>query len=299
MDLIKIGKYIADKRKSLGMTQRQLAEKLGMSDKSVSKWERGVCLPDVSVYSDLCRFLGISIHEFLAGEDIPQENVVQKSEENILGVATDSQQKQNRLKTIICVLLGITILVTSVIGIAVYRAIRPQNLIFPVDRDSTEMQTAELFSGPDGAHIYKFTTTDDYKSIRLFVSEYHSGTLQKKEHMELGFESIGSPESGAILVFPDFTNYVVKIVIATEGSKYSTELPILEGVADRAYYGRSATEIRENTAITYGEEQALLALIYDNDEMSVPDLCAFEKGFTASLAEDDYVFYFSFEFCKE
>ena len=47
MDLVKIGKYIAGKRKDLGMTQKQLAEKLGMSDKSVSKWERGVCLPDV------------------------------------------------------------------------------------------------------------------------------------------------------------------------------------------------------------------------------------------------------------
>ena len=47
MDLVKIGKYIAGKRKELGLTQRQLADKLGMSDKSVSKWERGVCLPDV------------------------------------------------------------------------------------------------------------------------------------------------------------------------------------------------------------------------------------------------------------
>lgn len=50
MNQIKIGKYIAGKRKELGMTQAQVAEKLGMSDKSVSKWERGVCLPDVSVY---------------------------------------------------------------------------------------------------------------------------------------------------------------------------------------------------------------------------------------------------------
>ena len=50
MDLIKIGKYIAGKRKEVGLTQRQLADKLGMSDKSVSKWERGVCLPDVALY---------------------------------------------------------------------------------------------------------------------------------------------------------------------------------------------------------------------------------------------------------
>ena len=49
MNLVKIGRYIAEKRKSLGLTQRQLAEKLGKSDKSVSKWERGICLPDVSV----------------------------------------------------------------------------------------------------------------------------------------------------------------------------------------------------------------------------------------------------------
>ena len=93
MDLVKIGKYIASKRKSLGMTQKQLAEKLGMSDKSVSKWERGVCLPDVSVYKELCSILGISLNEFLAGEDIAQENIIQKSETNIIEVIRDNINK--------------------------------------------------------------------------------------------------------------------------------------------------------------------------------------------------------------
>lgn len=83
MDLVKIGKYIAGKRKALGMTQKQLAEKLNMSDKSVSKWERGICLPDVSVYMELCEILGISINEFLAGEDIDAENV-EKSQKTTL-----------------------------------------------------------------------------------------------------------------------------------------------------------------------------------------------------------------------
>ena len=68
MDTVKIGKYIAGKRKALGMTQAQVAEKLGMSNKSVSKWERGICLPDVSVYMALCEILGISLNEFIAGE---------------------------------------------------------------------------------------------------------------------------------------------------------------------------------------------------------------------------------------
>lgn len=116
MDLVKIGKYIASKRRQLGMTQRQLAEKLGMSDKSVSKWERGVCLPDVSVYSDLCQILGISLNEFLAGEDIAQDSFVQKSEANIISVIRNSKQKQRFLKSIIAVLLVISIAGLSVIG---------------------------------------------------------------------------------------------------------------------------------------------------------------------------------------
>ena len=109
MDLIKIGKYIAGKRKSLGMTQKQLAEKLGMSDKSVSKWERGVCLPDVSVYKELCSILGISLNEFLAGEDIAQENMIQKSETNIIEVIRDNIDKQKCLKVMKCILLVISL----------------------------------------------------------------------------------------------------------------------------------------------------------------------------------------------
>ena len=109
MDLIKIGKHIAEKRKALGITQKQLAEKLGVSDKSVSKWERGVCLPDVSIYSDLCSALGISLNEFLAGEEIESENLAQKSEENLFGVEIRSKQKQRRLKAVICVLIIVVI----------------------------------------------------------------------------------------------------------------------------------------------------------------------------------------------
>ena len=115
MDLVKIGKYIAAKRKEKGMTQKQLAEKLGMSDKSVSKWERGICLPDVSVYTDLCQNLGISINEFLAGEDIAQENIAKNFEENIIGVATDSKNRQKRLKAVILTLFMISFIMAAVL----------------------------------------------------------------------------------------------------------------------------------------------------------------------------------------
>ena len=163
MDLIKIGKYIAGKRKSLGMTQKQLAEKLGMSDKSVSKWERGVCLPDISVYKELCSILGISLNEFLAGEDIAQENMIQKSETNIIEVIRDNINKQKCLKVMKCILVFIC--VVSVIGFTIYRLKKPQNYISPVAKDSIEMQTAELLAGSDGAFVYKFITTDKYAGL--------------------------------------------------------------------------------------------------------------------------------------
>lgn len=299
MDLIKIGKYIAGKRKELGLTQRQLAEKLGMSDKSVSKWERGVCLPDVAIYTDFCQILGIGINEFLAGEDISQESIVQKAEENIIGVATDSKYKQKRLKTIICALLVISILAMSVIGVAAYRANKPQNFITPVPDNSIEMQTVKLLAGPDGAHVYKFTTTDEYKRLKLYKSIYHSGELVTKDPMELGFEGIGSPQNGEIILLPDFQHAVIKIVIATEESKFSTEYPLLDGVEDREHYGRSSSRIEGETEILYDIEQPLVGLIYDNDEMRVLDIYDLLSGETDSLKENDYVYLFSYEFCKE
>ena len=70
MNQEKIGKFIAALRKKQNLTQEQLAEKLGVTDKSVSRWENGKCLPDVSLYKDLCNILGITLNEFFSGEKI-------------------------------------------------------------------------------------------------------------------------------------------------------------------------------------------------------------------------------------
>ena len=298
MDLIKIGKYIAGKRKSLGMTQKQLAEKLGMSDKSVSKWERGVCLPDVSVYKELCSILGISLNEFLAGEDIAQENLIQKSETNIIEVIKDNINKKKCLKVMKYILLVISIFALSVLGFAIYRLKKPQNYISPVAKDSIEMQTAELLAGPDGAFVYKFITTDEYKKLRLHIYRYESGKLSDQDKVEMGFEDIGSPKSGEIVMVPDFDNYVIKLIISGGGSRLSTEIPVLENVENREYYGRTATEIKNVVDIRYDKQQPLIAFVYDNDEMSVPTLDDFINSQTDFLSKNDYVYYVTFEFCK-
>lgn len=85
MDLNKIGKYIAGKRKALGLTQRQIVEKLNMSDKSVSKWERGKSLPDSGIMLEVCNILKINVNELLSGERI-MTNVYHEKAEKIFSL---------------------------------------------------------------------------------------------------------------------------------------------------------------------------------------------------------------------
>ena len=84
MNQIEIGKFIAECRKSKGMTQSRLAEILNTSNKSVSKWENGSCLPDASLYEPLCAVLGITINELFAGQRIRNEDYQRIADANLL-----------------------------------------------------------------------------------------------------------------------------------------------------------------------------------------------------------------------
>ena len=300
MDFVKIGKYISEKRKNLGLTQKQLAEKIGMSDKSVSKWERGICLPDVSLYFDLCSILGISINEFLAGEDIVHENIEKKSEENIISVVTDSKRKQKSLKYIICALLILSVLTTAVIATSLYRAYRPMNFITPMAGNSVEMQTVNLIAGPDGANAYQFTTTDKFARLKIYYSEYHQGKLLNKEPIEIGFEGMDSPKNGGIIIVPDYDHAIIKLVVwIDDGSKSSVDLPLMEGVEGREYYIRSQSRIEGKPEIIYDFEDVLLGLAYDKDEITVPNLLDLLLGKTDAYSGNEYIYLFSYEFCKK
>ncbi len=90
MNQEKIGKFIADLRKKQNLTQEQLAEKLGVTDKSVSRWENGKCLPDVSLYKDLCNILGITLNEFFSGEKIKDENFKEQADNNLFNALENS-----------------------------------------------------------------------------------------------------------------------------------------------------------------------------------------------------------------
>lgn len=282
----------------MGLTQKQLAEQLGMSDKSVSKWERGICLPDVSVYMELCGILGISMNEFLAGEDISEENIVKIAEDNLIQVAKDSKAKQKNLKVIIAVMLLITVLTVSVLGSMIFRRLsQPRNYMMPVDRNSTEMKTAEILSGVDGAYLFRYSTKDKYRKLTIYVSEYQSGKMVSKEEIfGITYDEMETSPEGIIALIPDFDNFEIRTVLTDSDSKCTAYVPILENVPEREYYGRSATQIKELTPVQYDTEQGVVAFIYGKDGISgfaIDDVTNEEY-----ISDNDYIYYFSVEFSK-
>ena len=97
MDQVKIGKFIADCRKRANLTQMQLAEKLGITDRAVSKWETCKALPDSSIMLDLCGLLGITVNDLLSGEVISVENYNEEMEKKLLDMVKQKEQADKRL----------------------------------------------------------------------------------------------------------------------------------------------------------------------------------------------------------
>ena len=116
MDQIKIGKFIATRRKAHNLTQMQLAEKLGITDRAVSKWETGKTLPDATLMLDLCGILGISVNDLLTGEVVTMENYNENMEKNLLEALEAKQKADKNLLNLeiivgmmcVIILLGLT-----------------------------------------------------------------------------------------------------------------------------------------------------------------------------------------------
>ena len=107
MDQIKIGRFIAACRKRANLTQLQLADKLGITDKAVSKWERGITMPDTSIMLELCDVLSISVNDLLCGEVVTMDNYNKELENNLLEMIKLKEQADKRLLSVE-VFIGIT-----------------------------------------------------------------------------------------------------------------------------------------------------------------------------------------------
>ena len=104
MDQIKTGKFIAEKRKEQNLTQVQLAEKLGITNRAVSKWETGKSLPDASIMLELCDVLKITVNDLLNGEVVSMENYNEKTEKNLIEMVKQKEQADKSLLTLEIVL---------------------------------------------------------------------------------------------------------------------------------------------------------------------------------------------------
>ncbi len=97
MDQVKIGRFIAERRKMAGLTQMQLAEKLNITDRAISKWENGKSLPDSSIMLDLCDILSITVNDLLSGEVVSMENYNKELEQNLLEMVKQKEEADRRL----------------------------------------------------------------------------------------------------------------------------------------------------------------------------------------------------------
>lgn len=120
MDQIKIGKFIAETRRLQKITQKQLANALSISDKTVSKWERGKGLPEVSLMLPLCNTLNITVNDLLSGEKVSEVNYQKKAEENMMNLVKENEENKKRMAiSVVCGVITI-IAVCSLVVIASY-----------------------------------------------------------------------------------------------------------------------------------------------------------------------------------
>ena len=97
MDQVKVGKFIAEQRKKKNLTQMQLAEKLNLTDRAISKWECGKSLPDASIMLDLCEILEISVNELLTGEELEMKDYNRQAELNLVEMTKQKEESDKRL----------------------------------------------------------------------------------------------------------------------------------------------------------------------------------------------------------
>lgn len=120
MDQIKIGKFIAQMRKDQGLTQRQLAELLSISDKTISKWECGKGLPEASLMLPLCEALRMTVNDLLTGEKVSPSEYQKNAEENMMGLLKENEENKKRMAlSVICGVITI-IAVCALVVIAAF-----------------------------------------------------------------------------------------------------------------------------------------------------------------------------------
>ena len=183
MNQDKIGKFILELRKEKNMTQQELADKIGVTDRAISKWENGRGLPDLSLMKPLCDELGISINEFISGEKIDKKEYQDKFEENVLNTINYSQKQIKKARNKYAIIIGIIILILTSYGtlfcIDINRMKNNEPIFFstwgfdyfpPVNLDEEKIiNSIENYIVANGDEHKRHDNSKTFASMRIFL----------------------------------------------------------------------------------------------------------------------------------
>lgn len=277
MNQANIGKFIAICRKEKNLTQEQLAEKLGVTNKSVSRWENGKTMPDYSILNSLCRELNVTVNELLSGERIKRENYENKAQENLDNILKEYYKMKKQKKTIKNILIVVVILFISFIvkisfflGISLLTFFLPPENISGVENYNKNYYI-EKYSGDLDSDLSIFP--DDISSAidSDFISSFQTNLFgsdgyiilkakYNKENFENEIKRISNLEKNIVLDNSSYTNkvkysetyynYPAYITIDGFGNKYEYCL-INEGEFELIYIYLSYPDILSSAYSNY------------------------------------------------
>ena len=293
MDQRKIGKYIAEKRKSKGITQAVLAEELCVSDKAVSKWERGVCLPDVSKYQELCEVLNISLNELFAGEDLDTANVVRQSEKNLIGIARFGKMKRSKLLKII-------------IGLIVCIAVLVVGLIFVLNQDNHlkgNYITAFSIENPDEANmlrlfgdatLFNYSLDENYENVDIEIVKYVNGTKVGEFGRELKLP-YGRRQDESIAIEPDLEKGAFNFTLSTESGGIGKSI-FVDFTEDEKLMGYTEVESEGPVDVAKGKKIPVYLYMADDGDLIAYPIKDVKRNPSKALSETDLCFLITFVF---
>ncbi|MDD6146365.1 MAG: helix-turn-helix transcriptional regulator [Oscillospiraceae bacterium] len=190
MDQIKIGRFIAETRKSHHLTQRQLADALAISDKTVSKWECGKGLPEISLMLPLCNALNITVNDLLSGEKVSEVDYQKKAEENMMNLVKENEENKKRMAlSVVCGIITV-IAVCSLIVIAAYIAMptiaRIALILFALATAVVGIGSAAVLEIKAGYYECPHCHALFVPTMSEYVKGYHTLTRRKLKCHECG-----------------------------------------------------------------------------------------------------------------
>lgn len=190
MDQIKIGKFIADTRKEKNLTKKQLADALSISDKTISTWEFGKGLPEVSLMLPLCEVLQITVNDLLTGARVSEVNYQKKAEENMMNLMKENEE--NKIRMVLSVVCGLNtvIAVVSLVVIASYLALptiaRIALILFAIATTAVGIGAAAVLEVKAGYYECPHCKALFVPTMSEYVKGYHTLTKRRLTCHECG-----------------------------------------------------------------------------------------------------------------